>query len=235
MSVAEVLSAGMERLERSRMRRQKVRQSKTRWMVSGIVVALILGGAYQVWNRTLRDQLFPKRFAEVESGSLYRSGQIAPRLVRDVLREHSIGLVVWLSDYDQRKPHHRAEKAAIDELGIDRLNLHLRGNGTGELDHYVEALEAISQAKHQHVPVLVHCAAGIRRTGAVMALYELLVEGQPPAIAYRELVRFGEHGLGDSPLVPFLNRNMAAIAAGLVRRGVIESAPDPLPVLHSPV
>lgn len=217
------------------MRRQKVRPWKTRWVVSGIVVALAIGGAYRVWNRTLRDQLFPKRFVEVETGSLYRSGQIAPRLVRDVLREHSIGLVVWLSDYDQRKPYHRAEKQAIDELGIERLNLHFRGNGTGEVDHYVEALEAISRAEEEGVPVLVHCAAGIRRTGAVMALYQLLVEGKPPEVAYQELVRFGENGLGESSLVPFLNRNMAAIAAGLVRRGVIESAPDPLPVLPSAV
>ena len=217
------------------MVRRNAWRSKTRWLVSAIVVALAIGGAYRVWNRTLRDQLFPKRFVELEKGSLYRSGQIAPRLVRDVLREHSIGLVVWLSHYDKRKPYHRAEKEAIDELGIERLNLHLRGNGTGEVDHFVEALEAISQAKEAGVPVLVHCSAGIRRTGAVMALYELLVEGRPPAIAYQELVRFGEKGLGDSRLVPFLNRNMAAIAAGLVRRGVIESAPDPLPVLPSPV
>jgi hypothetical protein len=200
----------------------------------GIAVALIIGAALLVWDRTLQDQIFPKRFAEVEEGFLYRSGQIAPGLVRDVLRENSIGLVVWLLHYDQRRPYHRAEKTAIDELGIERLNLHLRGNGTGEVDHYVEALEAIWQAKREGVRVLVHCAAGVRRTGAVTALYRLLLEGEAPKIAYQELVRFGDRDLESSPLVPFLNRNMAAIAAGLVRRGVIESAPDPLPLLPSP-
>jgi protein tyrosine/serine phosphatase len=202
-------------------------------LAAGIAI-LAIAGAYQVWNRSLRDQLFPKRFAEVEAGFLYRSGQVAPRLIRGVLRDHSIGLVISLSNYDPRNASHRAEKRAVDELDIELLNLHLRGDGTGEADQYVEALEAIWRADRRGEPVLVHCAAGVRRTGAVIALYELLVEGRPPEIAYQELARFDDGGLEGSSLLSFLNQKMATIAAGLVLRGVLERAPDPLPILRFP-
>lgn len=204
-----------------------------RGLAAGLAI-LAMAGAFQLWNRSLRDQLFPRRFAEIETGFLYRSGEIAPRLIRGVLRDHSIGLVISLSDFDESKPSHRAEKRAVDELGVELLSLHLRGDGTGDVDRYVEALEAIWRADRLGVPVLVHCGAGVHRTGAVIALYELLVEGRPAEIASEELVRFGDGGLGSSPLLPFLNENMAKIAAGLVLRGMLERAPDPLPVLRSP-
>jgi hypothetical protein len=45
-----------------------------RWLGSGLLVALLLGATWQAWNRHLRDEVFPRRFAEVESDGLYRSG-----------------------------------------------------------------------------------------------------------------------------------------------------------------
>ena len=98
----------------------------------------------------------------------------------------------------------------------------------------MRAIGAIARARRAGVPVLVHCAAGTSRAGAVTALYLLLVEGRSADDAYRELARFGEGSLLESPLLPFLNQNLRFIAEGLARDGVIERVPEPLPVLGPP-
>jgi hypothetical protein len=180
----------------------------------------------------VQDQLRPRRFARVEVG-LYRSGEIAPRLVRDVLAEHDIRKIVWMLHYDATKTSHRAERRAAEALGIEIVNLHLRGDGTGEVSRYVEAIAEIHETRRAGGAVLVQCAAGSRRSAGVVALYQLLVERRPPDAVYAELDRFGEPVAG-TPLLPYLNLHLPEIAAGLAARGVIERVPAELPVLTPP-
>jgi protein tyrosine phosphatase (PTP) superfamily phosphohydrolase (DUF442 family) len=193
-------------------------------------LAAALAGASQV-----RHLLVPKRFVAVEPGFLYRSGQISPRLVRRVLEEHAIHRVVWLVAYDPARESHRAEREATRALGIEPIHLPLRGNGTGKISRYADAIEEIARARRAREAVLVHCAAGARRSAGVVAMYGLLVEGWSPERAYRELDRFGERPVAESPLLPYLNDHMGELAALLVERGVLERAPARLPLLRPPV
>ncbi|GAG13072.1 unnamed protein product, partial [marine sediment metagenome] len=89
--------------------------------------------------------------------------------------------------------------------------------------------EALARAEREDTPALVHCAAGSRRTGGVVAAYQVLVQGLPTASAYAELDRFGSRPVPQSPLLGYLNENMAELASLLVERGVIEQVPSPLP------
>lgn len=197
-----------------------------------LALALVCGGI--VGLEAARDQFWPRRFVVVEPGLLYRSGQIAPRLIEGVLREHGIRKVVWMLHYDAEKRSHRSEKAAIEALGIEQTNFHLRGDGTGKVTHYADALAEVHEAHQRGEAVLVQCASGSRRSGGVVALYLLLVEGRSPEDAYRELDRFGRTPVADSPLLEYLNLHMGEIAALLVERQVIERVPTPLPVLRPP-
>jgi hypothetical protein len=203
-----------------------------RGRVGVVLVSLtVIGAGFGL--EAARDQFWPRRFAVVEDGLLYRSGQISPRLIEDLLREHRIRKVVWMLDYQKTKNSHRAERAAIEALGIERSNLHLRGDGTGEISRYVEALAEIHESHKRGEAVLVQCASGSRRSGGVVALYLLLVRRRPPRVAYRELDRFGLP-VAKSPLLEFLNLHMAELAEQLVRRGVISRVPRPLPLLRPP-
>lgn len=179
-------------------------------------------------------ELRPKRLTAVEPGFLYRSGQISPRLIRGVLADLGIRRVVWMLHYDESRPSHRAEREAIESLGVERLHFPLRGDGTGKTAHYADAVAAVAEARREGAPVLVHCAAGARRSAGVVALYRLLVEGATPDVAYRELDRFGKRPVAESALLPYLNRNMGEIAERLVERGVIARVPRPLPLLRPP-
>jgi len=208
-----------------------------RWQRGAAVSVLALVGlvaSILVWNNLLREQIFPKRWAEVATGRLYRSGQVSPRLVHGALAEHEIGLVVDLTAFDPESDAQRAEARAIRALDIEYVSLPLRGHGDGAVSRYAEAIAQIVRAEREGTPVLVHCAAGARRSGGVIAAYQVLVEGRDPRAAFEELSRFGGRTLAETPLVAFLNESMEPIARELVAMGVIPRVPAPIPRFPEP-
>jgi predicted protein tyrosine phosphatase len=204
---------------------------RRRWLAAAVFLALASGGWW--WESGGQDRFVPRRFIEVEQGWLYRSGQIDQHLIREVLDEHDISLIVSLRDDDRSRSDHREEIEAARELGVERLVLNLHGDGTGDPRRYAVALAAMARAKRDGHAVLVHCAAGARRSAAAVALYELLVDGEPAEAAWRELDRFGSPA-EESALLPYLNANLRGIAEQLVAMGVIDRVPEPLPVLSPP-
>ncbi len=194
-----------------------------------LALAALGGLGWGVWDGVLDDHFVPKRFAVVEPGLLYRSGQISPRLIRGVLEEHDIRVVISMLNYDEREESHRVQRAAMEDLGIEYANLTLNGNGTGELRHYAEALEMIALAHVQAKAVLVHCAAGSRRAAGVVAAYQVLVQDRRPEDVWHELDRYGSRPVEESPLLDYLNDNMGELAGLLVERGVLDRVPHPLP------
>jgi predicted protein tyrosine phosphatase len=205
---------------------------RTRRRVAALLLVAAVGAGWW-WESGGQDRFIPRRFVEVEPGRLYRSGQIDRRLIRDVLVEHKIGLVVALRDDNPERANHREEQRVARALGVERVVLNLRGDGTGDPQRYVTALAAMARARRAGEAVLVHCAAGARRSAAAIALYLLLVEGASPEVAYRELARFGQP-VEETALLPYLNANLRGIAEALVKRGVIARVPEPLPVLVKP-
>lgn len=197
-----------------------------------LVVLLVLGiGSAIAWNNGLRDQFIPRNFGVVEAGQLYRSGQISARLVEPTLRDHGIKTIVSLSASGAKPADVAAERKAVNDLGIDWELFPLRGNGTGSVETYAEAVAAIDRAKKEGKPVLVHCVAGAQRTGGVIAAYLLLVEKRSPAEVYAGMKSYG-HDPRDNPhLLEYLNSHMSDLANQLVRLGVIARAPVPMPMI----
>ena len=193
-----------------------------------LAVATALAGVL-LWNNTLRDRLIPKRLVAVEPGALYRSGQISAGLIHEVLVQYDIQVVVDLNGIEERwREEQQAESAAAAALGIRYVRLPLHGDGTGAVERFAKALAEIHAAQELDQPTLVHCAAGARRTGAVVALYQVLVQGVPTSVAIAELGRYG-NTLEDSVLPAFLNEQMGPLAERLQDRGIIQQIPEPLP------
>lgn len=200
------------------------------WLTLAMLGMSLIGAVFMYWHNVMRDEMFPKRFAEVEEGRIYRSGQISEGLLREVFVDNDIQLIVDLAGYEPRHRRHQdAEDRISQELEIEHLRLPLQGSGTGDPRVFALAIAAIDRAYKQYKPVLVHCTAGSRRSAAVVASYQVLVRGIPPEEAFYELERYGSSSLADSPMVPFLNENLGEIAALLVEMKVIPTAPDPMP------
>lgn len=183
------------------------------------------------WFEFVHDRVFPKRFGVVESGEIYRSGQIHPALIDDVLRDYSIGKVVDLQ-YWENKPGHLAERAAIESLGLEASRFPLNGNGTGDIEHYALAIREIHRSVQAGQPVLVHCAAGAQRTGGVIAAYRTLVQDRPVASAIAEMEQYDWDPEDDRVLLEYLDDNVDTLARRLVELGVLDRVPASLPVFQ---
>ncbi len=208
------------------------RPRKSRLLLTiGLIVAVI-GGAIWVWEEVLEDRLIAKRFGVVVPGSIYRSGQLSPAMVQKTLAKHDIDLVVHLGVHNPDNEAHVAEQEAVRQLGIERRLFPLRGDGTGDIDNYAQAIAAIVEARDAGRRVLVHCAAGSYRTGGVVASYRMLLEDMDPAEAWAEMEQYSWNS--DIPILPeYLNSHMGELTEKLVLLGVIERVPEPMPVLAS--
>ena len=208
-------------------------RSTARLLVKIAIIVAVIGSAIWMWEEVLEDRLIPKRWGVVVPGEVYRSGQLSPALVRKTLDKNGIELVLHLGVHDADNAAHEAEQEAVEALGIERRLFPLAGDGTGDINNYAEAIAAIDRARDEGRRVLVHCAAGSYRTGGVIASYRMFVEGMAPADAWREMKRYSWNS--DNPILPdYLNSHMAELATKLVHLGVIDSVPDPLPVLSRP-
>lgn len=203
----------------------------SKWLFVVIIGAALMFGVY---DRVIKNQLFPKRFGEVETGLVFRSGQIHPNLIKSTLSKHQIVKVIDLR-YWEELPEMLAEKTAIEELGIQSERFPLNGNGTGDVAHYLDAMLSLHDSRLKGEPVLVHCAAGSQRTGGVLAAYRTLVQGLPADQAVAEMVAYDWDPNKDQVLLDYLNQHIGYIAEQLVLAGVISQVPDQLPAFINPL
>jgi len=198
-----------------------------------VLAVCVVGGAGWFWREVAKDRLIPKRWDVVEGHRIYRSGHLSVSLVTKTLANHGIKVIVALTFEDVQDKDEQAEKRAAAELGIELLRFPLLDDGTGDVHHYAGVRAAVVRAERQGKPALTHCAAGVQRTGGVIAFYRLLVDKKPPADVVQELRRHGWNPKRNPNLLPHLDDNLARLATTLHDQGVIDGIPDPLPVLQT--
>jgi protein tyrosine/serine phosphatase len=196
-------------------------------LIAGLaVVAAGIG----VWD-AVKYRFLPKRFGVVVPGEIYRSGQLSKWQFVPTIQKHGIEVVIDLNGVDPADEHQAAEIAAYETLGLENYRFKLEGNGTGIVENYISALTTLARCHREGKRVLVHCHAGTQRTGSVVAAYRVLVLRQSPQEAYAELSRYGWNPDTDQALLLYLNGNIRHVAEELVRRGVLDQVPDPIPVV----
>lgn len=130
-----------------------------------------------------------RNFGVIEEGTLYRSGRMGVAALRRVIEERHIRTIVDLGAYEPGSAEESLESSVAEGLGVRRVVLRLRGDGTGDPNMYVDALRVMTDRNAQ--PVLIHCAAGTNRTGACAMLYRHIIEGIGFGDAYREAMTYG--------------------------------------------
>jgi len=201
-----------------------------------VLVAVLAAGFVAANHRqvtALRDRFVPKRWGVVEEGKIYRSGQLSRHLVKQMLESNGIQVVVDLTWDDPHEPNHVAEVAAIAELGIERRLCPLMSDGTGDVHIYARAVSELAAAARDGKTVLVHCAAGAQRTGGVVALYRMLVQGKSAEFSLAEMRKYKYDPERSPRLLEYVNAHIGEIAADLVRDGTIARVPEPLPQLRA--
>ena len=144
-----------------------------------------------------------KRFAAVEPGVLYRSGTLQPWQMRAAIGRHGIRTV-----YSFTHTLHADERVLCRELGVTHHFHYLAGNGIGPDDPYLHFLEVMADPANH--PVLVHCSAGVQRTGGAVALYRTRFGHWSFDQAIEEMVAMGNKGRADQ--IGLLRRIDGALA-----------------------
>ncbi len=104
-----------------------------------------------------------------------------------------------------------SEKKAVEAAGMKSVEIPIGMLNHGDLKK-VDKIVAI-MADSANRPVFVHCKLGQDRTGLVVAVYRLKMEGWPLELAETEMESFGFNGIWVN-LRHFLHRCAAGLAAG---------------------
>jgi tyrosine-protein phosphatase SIW14 len=163
-----------------------------------LIVLLICGGPY-AYSRQQRTKI--RNFRVVDDGVLYRSGQNSLHGMEILLRDYGIKTVISLryADNPNDKPPDWKEEEYCTKLGINYVRIRPR-EWCGENEKFVPAqpgvdrlLEVMDDPKNH--PVLIHCFAGVHRTGIHCAIYRMEYDRWTNAEAMSEL-----HSLGYTEL-----------------------------------
>jgi protein tyrosine phosphatase (PTP) superfamily phosphohydrolase (DUF442 family) len=142
-------------------------------------------GYYRYWyNRE-------KRVRVVTPGKVYRCGQLTKAGFTDVIQRYGIHTIINLQDEDPDPNLGRGdlESEFSKQQGVRYYWLAPQLVAQGEPDTIEKFLE-ICDDKNAY-PILLHCKAGLHRTGTMVAFYRIEYEHWTPEEAISELLTNG--------------------------------------------
>lgn len=198
----------------------KPARSKKKLILPIVLLIAVLAGV--IWYADDGHELFwPKRWGVVQEGAIYRSGEPLPRATRRVEKETGVKTIIDLGAHTPGTEEEATAQATAAELGMTRYRFGLIGDATGDPNDYVTALRIMNDPANQ--PVWVHCAAGSERTGCLVALHRVIVDGWDIDRAYDETYQY-DHD--DNPhLRPMLEKWLPQIEEAYRTGGTIPYDP----------
>jgi len=160
-------------------------------------VALLIAGPIVL---AMHQDAQMRNFRVVREGVLYRSGQMTVAGLRRAAHDHGIRTVISLRDPidGPAGAPGRAEEEFCNREEIRYVRLSPRSwylqDGTAPVDANVKQFVEL-MGKQENLPVLIHCFAGIHRTGAYCAIYRMAMEGWDNDRAIEELKACGYENL----------------------------------------
>jgi len=161
---------------------ERARRLERGLVVAGVAVLLVLA------IKAGRHHVFLDNFGTVVEDRLYRSGQLTPGQLEDVIRKYGLRTVINTRENEAPPGLMEAEREACVQNGVDMVRIPMPGDGRGDYDQYELALSILRDTNR--LPALVHCARGTHRTGALIASYRVLEQDWEIAEALREMKQY---------------------------------------------
>ncbi len=183
-----------------------------RWMM-GITMAVLIVAIPWLYHRHLYSRI--KRLRVVEVGKFYRSGRATAAGLEQTIKRYQIKTVINLMNeepepelalgfFDPRTISQREvcerNGAKMIYLPVDLVSRYKVGEKHPKaIDEFLKIMD-----DPKNHPVLLHCRAGLHRTGCLSAVYRMEYNEWSPELAWRELRAhgFGEHNCyGDNDYI----------------------------------
>jgi len=119
----------------------------------------------------------------VAPGRAYRSAQLAPARLTEMIREHGIRTVISLKGGSVEQAWYRRELAACSRDGAVLRQIPMSASKLPKPEQLQELVRLFDESAY---PILFHCKAGADRTGLAATLYLHLKEGRSLDAAERE-------------------------------------------------
>lgn len=174
-----------------------------RWGLGIVIAVMIAAVPYTYYRWEYADH---KRLREVTPGRVYRSGHLTAVGFAEAAKRLQLRTFINLQDeypdpdvnvsfFDRTNVK---EKALCEQLGVRYAYIapdlsppdQMPPNLPKAIDEFLKLMDDADS-----YPVLIHCRAGLHRTGVLTAVYRMEYEGWSTRDAYRELKA---NGFGDS-------------------------------------
>jgi hypothetical protein len=136
------------------------------------VVCLVLIAAEQLWRHG-HDYVFPREFAVVEAGKIYRGGWQKSWPMRQIARDYKIRTILALAHPDDH-PLSISERALAKELGIRWIHIPIVDQRLAENPKSISDLldaAAAALADPTNYPIFFHCHHGLNRASMAQIAY----------------------------------------------------------------
>jgi protein tyrosine/serine phosphatase len=169
------------------------------YVLTILLLLLLFGGPLIHWHYR---QAHIRNFRMVREGVLYRSAQMSLAGLKQVVHDHDIKTVITLRDAANPNdpPPDLAEEQYCQAEGIHYVRISPRiwwaPNGPIPAEEGVKIFRQVMDDPKNY-PVLIHCFAGIHRTGAFCAIYRMEYEHWSNAQAIAEMRACGYKDLDD--------------------------------------
>lgn len=168
-----------------------------------LISGALIGGP---WGYVIYRNWTARNFHVVEPGVLYRSGQVPVAFFERMVHDYGIRTVICLRDGDHDDDE--AEMKYCRRWGINHVRIPPRAwwalRGPAPAEQGVAAFREVMDNPANY-PVLIHCFAGLHRTGAYCAVYRMEYQGWTNADALAEMKRIGYRNLdGEWDILTFL-------------------------------
>jgi protein tyrosine/serine phosphatase len=170
-------------------------KGKWRWLPAALLAAILVIQPILFYRSRYSHS---KRLRVVIPGRLYRSGQMTAEGFRDAIERYHFRTIInvqdevpnpdlWRSFWDRRtvKERELCESLGVRYVHIMPILLSRRQSP----EHHPAAIDDLLEVldDESSYPVLIHCHAGLHRTGVLTAVCRMEYQGWSASQAYREV------------------------------------------------